>query len=504
MKTYKSNSLLLILKQTILSTLLMAFGFLATFSLQPVWANPDVNDSTITLELRRQLIENEIVESHLVDIETDDGVVTLSGTVNHLLAKDQAEEIAAEMRGVKEIHNDLVVKPVLRTDKAIKEDVIDALAVDPAADSYELKVSVENGIVELSGESESIPESHIAIQVAKSVKGVIGVINDIDIDYKLDRNRNEIKAEIQRSLELNPAVEEEQIDVRVSNGIVTLTGTVGSLAEKREASLEAWTTGVKKVNDTGLVVDWESAVAIIQSETDDFKTDREIRDDVEDALLLETQVPTDNVNVQVENAVVTLSGTVETYNAKQVAKQTAERIEGVTRVKNYLLVRFDPIPADDKIESMVREALVRDPIVSLSDVGVSVTNQKVYLTGVVDSLLEKQQAENVASRIIHVAEVENSIKLDHSWTWKRDVAIQEDVIDELFWSPFVDEDDITVRVEDGTAILTGRVTSWNEHSAAVENAFEGGASAVKSTLEITNFPGSEDYPRHYRYDTYFN
>jgi osmotically-inducible protein OsmY len=55
--------------------------------------------------------------------------------------------------------------------------------------------------------------------------------------------------------------------------------------------------------------------------------------------------------------------------------------------------------------------------------------------------------------------------------------IVEDIRDELFWSPFVDSDDIMVTVDDGTATLTARVESLDERCAATENAFEGGAVA---------------------------
>jgi osmotically-inducible protein OsmY len=54
----------------------------------------------------------------------------------------------------------------------------------------------------------------------------------------------------------------------------------------------------------------------------------------------------------------------------------------------------------------------------------------------------------------------------------------------LFWSPFVDSDDVTVSVEAGVATLTGSVDSLGEYNAARENAFEGGAITVINKLEL--------------------
>jgi osmotically-inducible protein OsmY len=60
----------------------------------------------------------------------------------------------------------------------------------------------------------------------------------------------------------------------------------------------------------------------------------------------------------------------------------------------------------------------------------------------------------------------------------------------LFWSPFVDSDDITVVVNSGVATLTGTVEDWSELQAAKENAREGGATSVISNLDIQNGNGS--------------
>lgn len=494
-----------LMKRFLITGIIALFGFMAAPGFNTVLAVPDaVDDAAIKLELRRQLIENDMISSHLIDIEVNNGVVTLSGTVDHLLARDLAEETAASMKGVQKIENRLIARPVIRNDGDIQDDVIDALAVDPATESYEITVSVDRGVVDLDGQVESLAESNIATKVAKSVKGVVGVVNDISVDFDSSRSAEEIKAEIVRSLELNPTLKEGQIDVKVEGATVTLSGTVGSLTEKREATLEAWTAGVRKVNNNALIIDWEEIANLIESEPDAFKTDAEIKEDVKDALLFDPEVLSTRVNVDVENAVVTLTGTVDSYNAKRIAEQNAEKILGVRRVKNYLLVRFDPVPSDENIEATVRDALIRDPIVDLSTLKVDVRNQKVYLNGFVDSLVEKEHAENVVSRVMNVADVENNITVNDTWTWKSDLAIREDILNELFWSPFTDEEDIVVTVNNGKATLKGSVSNWNEHSAAVENAFEGGAATVTSYLEVTGFPGVEDYERTYQYSSFFD
>jgi len=67
---------------------------------------------------------------------------------------------------------------------------------------------------------------------------------------------------------------------------------------------------------------------------------------------------------------------------------------------------------------------------------------------------------------------------------RTDAEMKEDVEDELWWSPFVDSDDVSVSVDQGVVRLEGRVDSWSELRAAVENAYEGGAYSVDNDLIV--------------------
>jgi HSP20 family molecular chaperone IbpA len=67
---------------------------------------------------------------------------------------------------------------------------------------------------------------------------------------------------------------------------------------------------------------------------------------------------------------------------------------------------------------------------------------------------------------------------------KSDWRLKEDILDELFWSPFVDSDDVNVEVKDGRVTLTGTVDSWSEYNAAADNAYEGGAVYVDNDLVV--------------------
>lgn len=65
-----------------------------------------------------------------------------------------------------------------------------------------------------------------------------------------------------------------------------------------------------------------------------------------------------------------------------------------------------------------------------------------------------------------------------------DGTVEESVLRELAWSPFVDATDVFVSVENAVVTLKGSVDSEAERRAAVQNAFEGGAVSVKSELIV--------------------
>ena len=468
----------------------------------------EIEDSKITAAVENDLLVSDKVNSQLVDVETVDGIVTLSGSVDNILAKDTAERIAQNVKGVRSVVNNVDVKPVIRSDDQIENDVEDALLTDPATESWEIEADVKNGVVTLTGKVESWAEKQIAATVSKNVKGVKQIDNQIDIQYKTKRSDLEIKQEIQRRLEFNTLIDEGLIDISVEDGAVKLTGAVGSAAEKRRAYNDSWVAGVKSVDDSELQVKWWAKDEMQRKSRYPDVADEEIRKAIEDALLYDPRVLSFKPKVEVDNGIVTLTGSVDGLRAKNAAEQDAKNTVGVFRVKNKLKVRPDMILEDEEISDEVSGALRLDPIVEKYDIKVTTVNGKVYLNGRVDSFYEKARAEDVASRQPGVIEVQNNLIVDYVWEPKPDWAIKEDVESEFAWSLMVDGGDIDVSVENGHVTLTGEVDAWSESQSAVKNAFEAGARSVDNELIIQYAPYTSSYYdapyyRPYYYDYWY-
>ena len=180
-----------------------------------------------------------------------------------------------------------------------------------------------------------------------------------------------------------------------------------------------------------------------------------------------------------------LSGTVNSLQAKRAATETALNTRGVWRVKNLLKVRPLKTESDDQLVRTVQEALERDPFVSRQDVKIKVHKGRVYLYGTVDSYFESARSEHSAGNVSGIIDVSNNIAIRGISTLKDDdLEILEDIQSQFFWSPFVDEDKITVIVKKGVAYLSGIADSHFGRRMAAKNAKDGGAVSVVNEIRV--------------------
>jgi osmotically-inducible protein OsmY len=458
----------------------------------------EIKDIDITLAVERQLQKDEGVPAHLIDVRTKDGIVTLSGPVENLLAQERAPEIAATIKGVRSVINFIDVLSIIRSDAQIRSDVEQALLDDPATDLFEINIEVRNGAVTLSGKVDSWQEKQLCLLVAKGVIGVKEVKSKIQVAHKSKRPDDEIRADIKRRLAYDVWIDDALIDVKVMRGEVILSGIVTSLTEKTRTFRFAWVSGVKSVEDKDLMVDWSKSKNMRRNfETRPRKSDDEIQQALKEVFLYDPRLSSFNLTVSADNGVVTLSGQVNNLKAKNVAEQDARNTVGVWLVRNHIKVRpgigphSSPKPdADAELARKVRLALLRNPYTHQHEITVTVNNYLVMLDGTVNSNLEKERAEDAASVVKGVTAVVNNLKVNKTWTPKEDWEIKKDIEDELWWSPFVDEDDISVAVTEGGATLVGVVDTLRERRVATENAYEGGAKQVRNLLKVRYGPES--------------
>ncbi len=477
----------------------------------------ELSDSEITNAIDYEMAIHTDVPAYLVDIETSDGIVTLSGKVSNILAKERAKKIAMAVKGVRSVVNNIKADPPVRKDEKIKKDIQDALLFDPAADSYKINVSVNNGIVTATGSVNSWQEKQLALSVIKGVKGVKEINDNILFEYIEERPDFQIKKDIEATLRNNIRVDDELIEVSVKNGEVFLSGTVGSATEKHQAKMDAWVTGVEHVDAGDLEVKYWARNENLRKQKYIDRDDEEIKKAIKDAFLYDPRVKSFNPEVNVDNGLVTLTGEVDNLKAKRAAGNDARNTVGVYNVYNHIKIRPDIIPSDTDLEEDVLESLIRDPYVERAEIAINANNGKVTLRGIVENYFEKYHAEDIASEVKGVIKVNNNISVggDQSYNedyysydyygWntvyptpyteyrynqppKSDWEIKNRIENQIWWSPFINKDDINISVNNGIATLSGKVDTWNEKIAASENALQGGAKTVVNNIEVRKSP----------------
>lgn len=454
-------------------------------------AESNIDDADIRLAVESALFADDQIPENTLDVQVEDGIVVLSGTVSNLLAQEHTVQTVETLKGVRAIVNNISVNPVIPSDQKLKKAVINALLIDPATDSYEVSVTAEAGVVTLKGKVDSWQEKQLSEKVAKGVKGVKRVNNQLVWVPESNRLDGEIQEDVNRRLAFDPWVAKEFLTVEVKDGKVFLSGSVGSLKEKRHVRAVAWVSGVREVNDEELKVQWwlrddrkrELGTTVI--------SEMNIREAIKDAFLYDPRVKRFAVGIEVDDGSVTLTGVVDNAKARQAAEEDARNTMGVWRVRNFIKVRpRDDLEEDETIANNIELMMALDPFLENKEIGVSVLEGHTYLRGSVDNAFEKNRAEEIAQRTKGVTQVSNYLEVGRQWTRRDDIEILRDIESELWWSPFVDSDQVTVSVEDGVATLTGEVDSWLERRIAQENAIEGGAKEVNNRIQIRSLGGN--------------
>ncbi len=197
-------------------------------------------------------------------IEAEGGVVTLAGTVADIIEKRRAVIAASRVDGVREVIDELRVKPVehMGQDQCLQH-VRDALyeepafcdyrlvavnhkderevARDPAETAGEIIVVVEDdNRVVLGGQVRSLSHRRLAEVLAWWVPGSTDVKNDLEVVPPEEDNDGEILDAVELALEKDHLVDSADMTVSCRDAVVTLAGGVPTGVQKRFAEYDAW------------------------------------------------------------------------------------------------------------------------------------------------------------------------------------------------------------------------------------------------------------------------
>jgi hyperosmotically inducible periplasmic protein len=319
----------------------------------------DRPDPWITTKVKVALLTADGVNPLDVNVDTVDGRVTLHGQVPTAAEQAKAEQVARGIDGVREVRNLIQVVPasaseaVEAADEDVKKRVQEALDANQALQGVEV-VSVNDGVVVLGGEAETLSAHVDALEAARDVSGVRRVESEIASPDEL------ADAELWRD---------------------ETTPPVGAAAGMRATVEDAWITTAAKVK------------------------------------LVAADAPAFDINVDTRNGIVTLFGTVGSDEARRNAEATVKSLDGVKAVRNELqVVAPDQQEAtarqDDEIAAALAKRFEERSSLADADIDVQVENGTVRLSGKVDSQADRISALTLARTTEGVRGVTGELRVE--------------------------------------------------------------------------------------------
>ncbi|GLO02730.1 TPA: BON domain-containing protein [Pseudomonas putida] len=212
-------------------------------------------------------------------------------------------------------------------DLDLRDLVLEELEFKPDINAASIGVTVQDGVVTLSGHVNSYAQKVSAERTVKAMKGVRGLAEEIEVRLnKLEGTADDTIAS--RALNIiawSSDANVEGIKVTVQKGTVTLEGQLDWQYQKEVIEQAVWRlSGVVGVHNRITLKARADAV--------------DIKRHIEDALKRSAEIQAEGIRVTVNGGVVKLEGKVHLLREREVVERAAWSVPGVSKVEDYLLI----------------------------------------------------------------------------------------------------------------------------------------------------------------------
>jgi osmotically-inducible protein OsmY len=140
-------------------------------------------DEGIRAQVNQYLRGQDILDAKTIDVEVEDGKVTLRGSVNAFWKRRRAEEVVLGVDGVKDLVSYLTVVPTQGLgDDVTAETIVDSLSENYLIDPQSIDIKVNRGLVTLRGTVRSERAKREAFDIALNTEGVSDVRDELLIE----------------------------------------------------------------------------------------------------------------------------------------------------------------------------------------------------------------------------------------------------------------------------------------------------------------------------------
>jgi hyperosmotically inducible protein len=231
-------------------------------------------------------------------------------------------------------------------DPATTRKVKTALGLSKRLAGFDIGVSTSDGVVTLTGQVPSEDIKSLAGEIARDTAGVKDVKNEITVNPAAQPSSEsahiedlEIRVAILEALAHSRELGGKNIDVKVDNRVVTLSGSVETPAQRNGAEQIARAVdGVSSVINNLTVTNPQAATEPPTSAATPVDSNTDLSKRVEFELYRTNAFNTQTMQIRAEDGVVKLSGTVRSRAEQLLAERVAQGVPGVKKVVNELKV----------------------------------------------------------------------------------------------------------------------------------------------------------------------
>ncbi|MFO7984091.1 MAG: BON domain-containing protein [Desulfuromonadales bacterium] len=211
-----------------------------------------MNKNPIRQKIESQLTHDPRVkfEQCKLDIDVNNGTVSLSGSVPSVAAKRLAFQLAKGTDGVEKVEDRILVNPPMPMgDREILDHIRKAFIQEKNIELENIDIHTDPlGRVTLQGHARSLIQKRLCEVLSWWVPGVTSVDNLIEVRPQESDNDDELKDNIVTILEKDGLVDPRKFSVIAEDGCVTLRGRADSETERETAVRDCWYTyGVREV-----------------------------------------------------------------------------------------------------------------------------------------------------------------------------------------------------------------------------------------------------------------
>ena len=190
------------------------------------------------------------------------------------------------------------------------------------------------------------------------------------------------------------------------------------------------------------------------------KNDVTIKESILEEITWDNQVSVLDLDVQVEDGIVTLHGTVPNFNSRRRLEKDVLAIDGVKDITNNISIDFSGVAetSDDKIRDFIIELLEWNSLIPDLKIEIRVNDGFVKVEGSVDYLWKKDYVENIIAQVRSVKGIHNHLTVVPSRSVE-DRLIAENILSSFRRRKKILQDIITVKVNKGNVTLKGTIPS---------------------------------------------